>query len=187
MTTTEQPTVNPNRPACIANSDTSVGPEVTLWDCPCINCWRLAQDITDESDRELYREWRDERLLGAGPRTPVVAPPAPTTRVTADDPHLFEVIYDGSVIGTTRRLDVGLWEATPADSTQPSEHRHLYHSEAVRYVHEQHLAKVAKQATETAHEATIVHPVTGQYHDVIVTINDETNDIVSITPKDYGR
>jgi hypothetical protein len=114
MTTTEQPTVpqstNPNRPACIANSNTSVGPEVTLWDCPCIECWRLAQDVTDECDRELYRDWRDDRT----PPPPVVA-------------------------------------------------------------------------TETAHEATVPHPVTGQYHDVIVVVNDATNEIVSITPKEYGR
>lgn len=185
MTNTEQATApqstNPNRPACIANPGNDGEKEVTLWDCPCIECWRLAQDVTDECDRELYREWRDDRQVRSEPE------PAPTVSTQETiDPNLFEVIYGGFVIGTTRRVLGGSWEAVL--SADPTCARTCTSGKAaVNFLHEQHLAKADKRATETTHEATIAHPVTGQYHDVLVVINDATNEIVSITPKKYGR
>ena len=48
---------------CIANPDTTVGPEVTLYECPCRECWRMAQEANDDdTPRDLYRNWRADRL-----------------------------------------------------------------------------------------------------------------------------
>lgn len=53
---------------CIANSDTTKGPEVPLWECPCRECWELEQDVcsTLPEARQLgliesYKEWREAR------------------------------------------------------------------------------------------------------------------------------
>jgi hypothetical protein len=52
--------------ACIANSDTTAGPEVPLWECPCRECWSLEMDLLgsfeDMADQRVpYATWRDER------------------------------------------------------------------------------------------------------------------------------
>ena len=60
-TTTQEVTTMSTTTECIANSDTSKGPEVPLWDCPCRECWRLEQDITDPEGQVTYAEWKDER------------------------------------------------------------------------------------------------------------------------------
>lgn len=35
---------------CIANSDTTKGPEVPLWDCPCPDCTRMEWELNVDLD-----------------------------------------------------------------------------------------------------------------------------------------
>jgi len=54
---------------CIANSDTDIGPEVPLWDCPCRECWKLEREVVTNDlahrpgEFPTYAEWRDERTV----------------------------------------------------------------------------------------------------------------------------
>ena len=40
----------------------------SLWDCPCIECWRLGMDVEDPEHRESYSDWRAYRIPLEGPR-----------------------------------------------------------------------------------------------------------------------
>ena len=49
-------------PACIANSDTSKGPEVPFYDCPCPDCtkmeWELGIEINGRREAGSLRDFR---------------------------------------------------------------------------------------------------------------------------------
>jgi len=51
---------------CRANSDTTLGPEIPLWECPCRECWKLEMELLGSFDdmkdqRVSWRVWRKER------------------------------------------------------------------------------------------------------------------------------